>query len=86
MGQLDYCQNTLRAQEQVIGRNHRRQIDLEAKIDHHLQRITKDLKETTGKVNTVTTQANVLDQCLELFAKRFEVIDRQQAKSFRNLH
>ena len=85
MEQLYNCQNTIRAQEQIIGRNHHRQLDLEAKTDHHIHQIAKDPKDTNTRVNTVTARTNTLEQCFHTIAQRFEVIDKQQEQSFQDM-
>ena len=85
MGQLDNCQNTLRAQEQIIGRDHRRQLDLEARTDHQLHQIAKEQKDTNTRVSTVTTKTNILEQCFDKIAQRFDVINKQQDRSFQEM-
>ena len=60
-GQLDHCQNTIQKQEQIIGRNQRQQLELEAKTDHHIQQVTQAMESTNARINTVTTRTNSLE-------------------------
>jgi hypothetical protein len=81
-GQLDHCHNAIQKQEQILGRYHRRQLDLEAKTDRHIQQVTQAMESTNSRINTVTTRTKSLEHCLHKINQRFEESDKQQARAF----